>query len=224
MSLATLNAISTHIARICLNGEQGESTASELCEHIVHAIHDNRIQASEYPDLLNILADRYPLVFLDVFSGSNGTEHLMLREIFFRNFFEHKNPIAQIPEDKILVWCEVEPEKRYSWLASSMLTFVESKEDNPAIWKPLIYSMLDRAPNLSAFLDALADSIRPMSWSDPLADILQRRSVLFPALFQHDNPEIVEWARSQHVKLEEEIRAHREREQRGNRERYESFE
>jgi hypothetical protein len=84
--------------------------------------------------------------------------------------------------------------------------------------------MFEKAPNLGDVLECLADTIRPISYSGSLADILQKRSVLFQSLYQHDNAEISAWARSQYSKLQEEIKRAQEFEERLNRERNESFE
>jgi hypothetical protein len=54
--------------------------------------------------------------------------------------------------------------------------------------------------------------------------VLQRRAVLYQELYEHDNEEVVAWAKSRYTKLHEEIRSEREREDQRDRGRNESFE
>jgi hypothetical protein len=188
--------------------------------------------------LFNVLARVQPLIFLDTFLGNTGIED------FYRvKPIKHQNPITQISDDDLLAWCDGDPGNRYPLIALSIQAFSESTETDELadiasairspsgateqsvlVWKPLVYSIFEKAPNLRTVLECLADAIRPMSWSGSRADILQERSVLFRSLFQHDNAEIRAWARSQYSRLQEEITRTREWEERLNRKQNESFE
>ncbi len=87
-----------------------------------------------------------------------------------------------------------------------------------------MYSIFEKAPDLGVVFEHLADAIRPTSWSGSRADILQKRSVLFLSLYQHEDEEIRAWAIGQYSTLQETIKGEREWEERHNRERNESFE
>jgi len=91
-------------------------------------------------------------------------------------------------------------------------------------WKPFVNSLFEKAPDLGAVLERLAENIRPTVNSGSRADILQKRSGLFQSLFQHDNAEISAWAKRQYATLLEEIKWYRDWEDRLNRMRDESFE
>ena len=231
------------IASVCLKGEEGKSTASEICRHLIDSIRDNRIYHFDYPRLFDNLACLQPFVFLDLCLGNDGIEHNYLRGMFSNNIVTRNNPMDQISDDDLISWCDSDPENRYPLIASSIQAFSESTEKDELVaiasaiqasagstakdelaWKPLVYSIFERAPNLDAVLACLADGIRPMSCSGSCADILQKRSVPFQSLYHHDNAEISSWARSQYSKLQEEIKVIREREDRQHRERNESFE
>ena len=212
------------ITRICLNGQEGFNTAIEICQHLAEAIIDNRIYTFNYPDLLNSLARIQPFVFLDVFLGNDGIKDYQRRRMFSDDFERRNNPLNQISDDDLISWCENEPEDRYPLIASAIQAFSESAETGELAWKPIVYSIFEKAPDLGVVLKYLADAIWPMSWSSSRADILQRRSVLFQSLYQHDNAEIRAWARGQYSALQETIKREREREEGHNRERNESFE
>jgi hypothetical protein len=212
------------IARICLNGHEGFNAATEICQHLAEAIIDNRIYAFDYPDLLNRLARTQPFVFLDVFLGNDGIKDYHRRRMFADDFERRNNPLNQISDDDLISWCDNDPEDHYPLIASAIQAFSESAETSRLAWKPIVYSILENAPVLGVVLEQLADAIRPTSWSGSLADILQKRSVLFQSFYQHDNAEIRAWARGQYSALQETINREREWEERHNRERNESFE
>lgn len=214
----------TQIARICLNGHEGINSATEICQHLAEAIIDDRIYAFDYPGLLNSLARTQPFVFLDVFLGNDGIKDYQRRRMFSDAFEKRDNPLNQISDDDLISWCENEPENRYPLIASAIQAFSESAETSGLAWKPIVYSIFEKAPDLGGVLKHLADAISPTSWSGSLADILQKRSVLFQSLYQHDNAEIRAWARGQYSALQETIKRGREWEERHNRERNESFE
>jgi hypothetical protein len=188
------------IARVCLNGHEGINASTEVCQHLAEAITDNHIYAFDYPDLLNVLARTQPFVFLNVFLGNGGFKGYQRRRMFADDFERRSNPLNQISDDDLISWCDNDPKVRYPLIAS------------------------EKAPDLSVVLNHLANSIWPKSWSGSLADILQKRSVLFQSLYQHDNAEIRAWAKGRYSALQETIKIEREGEERNSRKRNESFE
>jgi hypothetical protein len=57
-----------------------------------------------------------------------------------------------------------------------------------------------------------------------MSEILQKRAILLDALLQHDNSEVIAWARKKHTLLREWIAKEEEWEKRNNRAQNESFE
>ncbi len=212
------------IARICLNGQEGIITTIKICQNLVEAINDNRIYAFDYHRLLNIIAIIQPFVFLDVILGSEGIEEHHRRRMFAEDFERNNNPISQIADNDLIAWCDNDPEVRYPIIASAIQAFSESAEICGFVWKPIVYSIFEKAPNLEIVFEQFANSIRPRSWSGSRADILEKRSVLFQNLYQHDNAEIRALARSKYLALQESIKREHEWEENHNRERNESFE
>jgi hypothetical protein len=212
------------IARTALNGQEGTPIAVELCCHIAKAISDNRIYAVNYHDLLNVLARTHPFVFLDMIIGDDGIKDYQRRGMFGDHFRRGSNPIDQISDNDILSWCDDKPEDRYPLIASVIQPFSESEETGGPAWKPIVYSIFAKAQNLHNALKHLARAIRPSGWSGSLADILQKRAVLFQNLFQHENEEIRSWAKNQYSALQKSIDTEREEEKQHHRKRNESFE
>jgi hypothetical protein len=221
----TLDYELAQIAQICLKGPEGINAATKICRHLAEASVDYHIHAFDYPHLLNILAHTHPFVFLDVFLGDDKIQDYQ-RRWMFRHDFEGAapNPLNQISDADVISWCDNNPTYRYPLIVSAIQTFSESAEIDGFAWKPIVYTILEKAPDLNAVLENLAHSIRPSGWSGSLADILEKRSILFQSLYPHDNAEVRAWARGRYSSLQEEIKEERRWEDHNNRERNESFE
>ena len=226
----TVNSQANHdddlaeIARICLKGKNGIPAVTQVGQKLANALMDKRVFAFDYPRLLDSLAQAQPIVFLDVFLGDYTVDDNQRSGIFSNNFVRHGNSLNQIPDGDLLSWCEKDSTGRYPIVASAIQAFTKSGETGKLEWKPVVYDIFERAPDLEAVLEHLATAIRPRSWSGSLADILLERVVLFEELYDHDNAEIRGWARVQYSDFQESIRKQREWENQRGRERNESFE
>ena len=191
----------------------------------MEAIADYRIYDFNYPELLGVLAHVHPFVFLDAFLGTSKIKDS--RGLIFSNLNEHfGNPINQISDKDIIAWCEQEPDKRYPLAASAIDPFTESEKSGACEWKPIVFKILEKAPMLKAVLRYFSYpyGIMQSVWSGSLADIIEKRSVLFVSLFDHKNPEIRTWAKNQHTTLNQVILNERKREEADKLGKYESFE
>ena len=214
----------TGVVSVCLDGIKGGRAAKIVCQNLAKAISKNRVYAFDFPQLLNTLAKMQPTVFLDVFLGEDDIEDYQLRRMFTDDSELYDNPLNQISDMDILSWCETDPSSRYPLVASTVEAFKQSDETGKYEWKPIAYTIFDKAPVLEDVLERFASAIRPTSWGDSLADILERRAVLYEVLNSHNNEEIAAWARNQYRELQEVIRKEREWENQLNRERNEGFE
>ena len=203
------------VANICLAGPNGSHAAIVTCENLnAKEISEYRLSFFSYPLLLNSLAKVQPTIYMDVF----------LKDYPLITLPGEQRPLDQISDVDILAWCEKDPSSRYALIASWMQAFRKSDETGKYEWKPLVYTIFDKAPVVEDVLEQLADKIPPTSWSGSRADILQSRTVLYQDLYGHDNREVAAWARSEHAKLQARVRQEREREDRENREQDERFE
>ncbi len=213
------------IANVCLIGKDGYDAALKLCENIIYAVLNNKIYSFDYPELFNTIARLQPRIFLDQFIGPEKVENYHRKRIFENGIDEKRNnPLNQISEDDLISWCDEEPVRRYPVVASVVQAFSEAGVPEQYEWKPVVHSLLEKAPNVAAVLENIAGSLYPSSWSGSLADALQRRSVLLEKLFDHENIEIGAWARSQYRTLQEVIKGERECEESRSGKRDESFE
>lgn len=212
------------IAGVCLNGPSAVEEAMEICQQLAKAMSENRVYSFNYPQLLRKLAHLQPKVFLDIFLARNDVENYQSRIMFSDYLKSRENPMGCIPDDELLSWCEEDPSSRYSLVLSKIVEFIRSTDTGELEWNPIVYSILEKAPDLNLVINNLADSLRPMSWSGSLAAILQKRAVLFKEFFEHENYEVETWAGNQYSMLQKEIRKTREWEDKMDRERNEKFE
>lgn len=214
----------TGLVSLCLDGTKGSHAATKMCRNLAKAISENRVYSFDFPQLLNKLAKMQPAIFLDAFLGGDTVEDYQLRRMFSDDSELYDNPLSQISDIDLLSWCERDPSSRYPLVASTMKAFRQSDETGKFEWKPFVYTIFDKAPALENVLNRFADVLRPTSWSGSLADILERRAVLYQDLYKHDNEEVAAWAKGQYTELQEVIRKERERESQRDREQNASFE
>lgn len=209
------------IVDVSFQGSEAMPFAKELCQHLAQAFQDYRIYSTLYPHLLGKLAEIQPEIFLDTFIGF---DKYLFRWTAFDNLERIKNPVNQIPENRLIDWCEREPEIRYPLLVASMQMYFKPKEVEALSWHPIFWTILEKAPNLPNVLAQLENDFYPMSWSGSRAEARAKRLPLFAQLFEYPNPTVQEWAMAQHQKLERAVEAERKQELKESQERFERFE
>jgi len=212
------------MANRCLNTPASRKEALAIMCGFVEANKQKRLYSFAYPSLIASFARTQPDIFLDEFLVSLDDDRYEQRWIFTTDPDEDKNPLEAIDEDVILSWCQADPGVRYPILASSINPLQNATTNEGLQVRPIVYSMIDNAPDVEVVLDRLAERIWPMSWSGSRADVLARRGVLFQELFTHDNSIVRTWARAQHAKLQHAVQAERDSEDREYRQRHERFE
>ena len=213
------------LVEVGLEGPEAEDCARQICNTLAAAIQSSAVYAFDYPDLLTSIASKQPGVFLDTFLDHQAEDDYRLQRIFIADLDRHGNPLNLIPDQGLLAWCDIAPERRYPLVAGAIQPFTVSEEKGALAWKPVIYAIFERAPVLSSVLEELADCVRPRGgWSGSLADILEKRVVLFETLFGHENDEVAAWARQRYAATREWIAHERENEGRRTRDVFESFE
>ena len=212
------------IAQKCLGNFEGISVAKELTKNLADAILKYQISSFNYTMLLNTIAKLQPKIFLDEFLGREDVEEYQLHRLLSGYFERGENPMSQISDDTVIAWCEEEPKSRYSIVVSTVNGFEKPNETGKYEWRPVITTILDRAPDLEKVFEALGQSLRPSFWSGSLANILEERSVLLRDLYDHQNVEVASWARSYFARFQRDIASERKWEQKNDRPRNESFE
>ena len=208
------------IAMKCLYQPDGITEVKELAKNLADALLTHQASFFDYLELLNTLARLRPRIFLDEFLGRGNVEEYQPHRLFSNDFDQLENPMNQISDDEVIAWCEGEPMSRYAIVIPAVKAFEKSSETGKYIWRSIVGTILDRAPGLEEVLQELGHSLIPSSWSGSLANILEERAVLLQDLYEHDNAEVVSWARNQYAQLQQDI----EREKKNDINRNQSFE
>lgn len=203
------------IARVCLNGQKGTEYARRVCQNISDGMKNCEISSFTYLELLGVLARNQTEVFLDTFLlGEHEAGNYLHTRMFSDDNQSRDNPFNRIDDGELVSWCDHDPGVRYPLLASAMGPFRRSDATGKYEWKPAVFAILEKAPDLDAVLENLQATMIPSVWCGSLADIMQEVSDLFLELREHHNPEIRLWAENRASHLQESIRREREFEKR----------
>ncbi len=214
----------SHVAGACLIDDTAQPVARKLCIRLGQAFVEHKIYSEDYTRLLETLATKQPLAFLDGFLGENSDNIDRLGRVFSGDLQRELNPLSKISDDVIIKWCESNPHVRYPILASCIASHRPNKEEKVLEWSPLALKMIDTAPDPIAVLTSFQNTLTPLFRSESLSNIMAERLGLLSILKTHENPAIAEWAGKKEKELEIDIVAQRLWESDRNRSRDERFE
>jgi len=210
-----------------LQGEMNVSVARQIGCSLAKNFLDYTASGSDWLKTLNQFARVQPELFLDIFVEGRPLDDWQNRRIFVDELSCRENPLKQITDDMVLSWCEKDKDSRYSLMIASIDGFQSNNETEKLEWNSLVYSIIERAPDLEVILSGLAEKFSPMSWSGSRAGIIVQRAQLLLEFYEHNNAEVVSWAKRTYSFLQEEIQRAREWEEnseQSQRIRNESFE
>lgn len=203
------------------HGGAGRCRGAGICGRLKAAVEKYETHVFHHDDLLQGLFLAHPIAALDALCGGDVKELdrgvQMLRDVGSR-----KRPLAALPDEDLLCWCDEQPETRYVAMASVITSF-ESQKDSAPRWTGLALQFLERAPDPVAVLSQFTAQFLPSDgWSGSLASIMEANATLldqleaFPALqapIGQEKTRVQQW-----------ITKERSRETRHDRERTERFE
>ena len=213
-----------NIAARSLGVPDGTVAASELAKKLADAIFAHKTYTFYHVQLLNKLAEIQPKIFLDEFLGRENVGQSRLAHSFIRYFTRHVNPVTKISDDTIITWCEEDPSSRYVTAIPAINAFEKSSKTGKYEWRPIVDTILSRAPEPEKIVAQLSRVLRTLSMISLTADILEKRAVLLVNLFEHENAKIGWLAKRYYEILEREIASKRKIEGEYDRKRSEGFE
>jgi hypothetical protein len=208
----------------CLSGATGAAVAAKLCSDLRRATEGRHVRIEQYDDAFEALCKAQPRTVLEMFFGGSEQERRATLRMMDELCHHHRNPLDAIPDDEIVAWCEQEPTSRYVTMASVVSYLCGSKEKAPAQWSGIALTLLERAPDPVAVARTFAKRFRPGGWSGSLAVILEGRRKLLTDLEQHADPQLIEFAIAEGLRLDSDIEAQRKWEAEHDQERNERFE
>ena len=213
------------IVKVCLSGPDAEDGAKSLCAQLKEAIAARVTYAFENEHLLGSLFKAQPFAALDAFFGGDAANQKLGCEIISEASHHHPNPIDGVPIADILTWCSSDPTKRFPFMARAISVFKGTQnQSTPVGWSDAALALIDKAPDRVAVLKPLACRLWPNSWSGSRAVAMEAGLPLLESLMQHPDQALAAFARSEKERLQSDIEAERQRENREDRERDQSFE
>jgi hypothetical protein len=169
------------MTKSCLVGAQGAAVTIELLRKLKAAIAKHDTTAFAHDDLVVGLFTAQPTAALDGLCGGDAKE--LERGIrILRHIDDRKQPLAVVPEEDLLAWCEQEPQTRFPAIASVIAVFQQPNETSPPQWTAIALRFLERAPDPSAILSEFVAQFNPGGWSGSLAAILSSNAALLDQL------------------------------------------
>jgi hypothetical protein len=192
-----------NIAKLCLTGDDGATTASVLLHNLYVGLSDFSISPTDYTQLTRTITKKYPRIFLEVFLLDNDISSHVNRLIFSNGCDGDINYLDLIPDEKIISWCNEAPVIRYPIIASIVKIFEDPSSSNEnGQWRSIILLIFKYAPDIDIVLNSIQGNLRPNSFGGSLSRIMERRLRLFPHLFNHENARISAWAKRTHENLQ----------------------
>jgi len=181
-----------HLATIikkCFVGKKGTDIAHAVCSNIVKAFRAQKLSLlSAYSQVLKAVIAMYPIVFLDTFLAYKDSDNMLYWAV------KGENLLAEIKDEVLIEWCEIEPESRYPIVSSTLLPFLKDKESMLLEWTKLALTIIDKCHNPIIVLDNFSSAFSPMSWSGSRAELMTKCLKLISGLKTHKNHNVAEWA------------------------------
>jgi hypothetical protein len=189
------------------------------------AVANREVYAFSQSELLKSLFKAQPGVALDELLGGDDAERKLGRQIITDASHHHANPLALVPLDVLVTWCDRKPNEHYPFMASVIPVF-EGKQDQPSPlgWSAAALAILDKAPDRVAALRQFVGRFRPRSWSGSRAAAMETRLPLLRQLETHADSDVATFAKADGARLRKEIDQERERETKDDKANDERFE
>jgi hypothetical protein len=221
------------IAKATLRSDEDSDLAKELLTKLRSGLQSYAVYGWDYADLVLVIAEKFPLMFLDVMVGQNDQSPNERREVF-RGMRDRKPcPLSVIDGETLVDWANDEPESRFKKIASIIRPWQSKEKGNDPSeanqasqleWTPDALVFLKAAPDPSVILDHFINSFEPSSWSGSRAQIIEARSSILTDLFEDENAELREQAKFHKNRLDGRLVEMKKREEESSRERDERFE
>ncbi|MBN3815598.1 hypothetical protein G3N57_02815 [Paraburkholderia sp. Se-20369] len=162
---------------VCAIGAAGHSVVLALCANLRRATIDQRFGVYR-GELLKCLAKLQPRAMLDALFTGDETEVAAGARLITRTSLNHGNPLGDMSDESLLMWCSEEPASRYPLIAAVASVFEATIEHQPRNWRPLAARLAHEAPDALSVMSALVERLRPMIWSGSRSTILRENAIL----------------------------------------------
>ena len=234
VSLGNLRDLRSHslksIANYCLESSAPQNEISDILYLIKKGIKDYHISSKDIEPFMVVLLKNFSeLVLETILSDSN---QLSKHDSIYRQFFNHYGGVSLniVPAQRLLNWCNNDKAKIqqvanlldiYTPIEEPLFPTVDKR---PVELSGHIKAFFYTAKNKDKIVEIMYDKIRPNSWSDSLADVLESRAKAFSELSNHASIEIQKLIEEKLALVNRWIQKEREREAQEHNQREQRFE
>jgi hypothetical protein len=164
------------------------------------------------------------MAVLDVFFSGDARAISLGSRIMELAGNHQRNPMDQMSDETLLMWCKQDPATRFAALASATSVFGVSTNGIPTSWTSRGSLLVHRAPDPIAVMGTIVARLRPTIWSGSRATIMESNANLLRQFDARGNDELAAFIDTEIVRLLREAAAQREWETTHDRARDEMFE
>jgi len=170
----------SQIVKACLTADKSAPLARELSENLRIAVGEYKTYAFHHNDFVDSLFATQPIAALDgLFGREASTFKQGLRVI--NQIRDRTAVLDRVSEDTLVQWCQLDPDKRYSGIAS-LITITHQTQDGLQ-WSGIAMRLLRESPHPEAVLDAFVEQFSPHGgWTGSPAATLETHLALLDAL------------------------------------------
>jgi hypothetical protein len=120
------------------------------------------------------------------------------------------NPIAHIPIEELINWCDGDPTIRYPAVASVAPIFETSPAPEGLGWSNSALKILEKAPNKLEVLTKFIERFSPVAWSGPRSAIIASNARLLDQLNANGDPAVAAFISTAKTRLVQSVEAERD--------------
>jgi hypothetical protein len=198
------------LGRYCLNGEGAAPAVRNICNQLGGSIARYQTHALYHDGFLDTLFAAQPLAALQGFcSGVEGAGVNVARGI--NDLAQLRiNPVARIPMEELISWCDEDPTNRYRAIAGVVIIFGTSPATGELGWSDVAIRLLDKAPDKVEVLKRFIERFSPWAWSGSRSAIVASNARLLDQLNTSGDPTLVAFIAAAKVRLTQSIEAERD--------------
>jgi hypothetical protein len=197
------------LGRYSLNGDGAAAVVRDICEGLGNSIARYQTHAFYHDGFLQVLFGVQPVAALRGFcSGVEGAGVDVARGIGDLSQLR-TNPIAQIPIEELISWCDEDPTIRYPAVAGVVPIFASNAPEGLG-WSNSALKILEKAPNKLEVLTKFIERFSPVAWSGRRSEVIASNARLLDQLNTNGDPAVAELISTAKARLVQFVEAERD--------------
>lgn len=179
------------VLRACLSFEGNEEEKNALMDGLFERVANSYGFFSDFEGAIQVIAEHLPKAFMERALLDTSIEEYK-RFGLFRNSAREIPPLAGVPPEQLVQWCEEgNDSQRWKLLSQVISPFGETSSGLFSLTKQASV-LLEAAPDPNSVVDGFLSHLSPSSWSGSLADQIAAQSKSMEAMLEHENEKLRE--------------------------------